>query len=379
LRLRGELMTTAPDLIQSVEAFDVRVPLPRPLPVGSQRITARHYTLVRIRCASGVEGVGHTFSRGLPIAAMVRDMLAPAATGEDAAMPEAVRNKVMAAYWPSSDHGTFTAAVSALDLAVWDAMGKRLGAPVARLLGQARGDVPVCVVAGYVYDDNDATLRRELEEAVALGARSIKLVAGADTIARDRRRLALARQIAGTDVLLAVDLFRSCRDLDDAIRRVRAFAEFDLSFVEDPFSESVAPLVRTLRERTGVVVALGESLAGHRAIRALIGADAVDVVRLDALVIGGVREFMSGAALASAHGLPVATHVHTDVHVHFAAAIPNLFAGGVEYMPPASEVDVLHHIQRDRLQVAGGRAHVPDRPGFGIDWDWKAIGRFTHA
>jgi L-alanine-DL-glutamate epimerase-like enolase superfamily enzyme len=250
---------------------------------------------------------------------------------------------------------------------------------VSRLLGEARRAVPVCVVAGYVYDDGDATLRRELAEAVALGARSIKLVAGADTIERDRRRLAIAREIAGPGVLLAIDAFRSFRDLDDGIRRIRALAEFDLSFVEDPFSESLAPLVRTLRQRTGAAIALGESLAGHRAIRALIDAEAVDVVRLDALVIGGTQEFMRAAALASAYGLPVATHVHTDVHIHFAAAIPNLFAGGVEYMLPASEVDVLHHVQGERLSVAGGHAHVPDRPGFGIDWDWKAIGKHVHG
>ena len=372
-------MTSAPDPIESVECFDVRVPLPQPLTIGSARVTARNYTIVRIRCASGVEGVGHTFSRGLPIAAIVRDLLAPAARGADATMPEGVRGKLVSAYWPSADHGTFTAAVSAVDLALWDAMGRRLSVPVSRLLGEVRRAVPVCVVAGYVYDDDDATLRRELEEAVSLGARSIKLVAGADSIERDRRRLALAREIVGDGVLLAIDAFRSFRDLDDAVRRVRALAAFDLSFVEDPFSETLAPLVRTLRERTGVSIALGESLAGHRAIRGLIDAGAVDVVRLDALVIGGVREFMRAAGLASAYGLPVATHVHTDVHVHFAAAIGNLFAGGVEYMLPSSEVDVLHHIQRERLKVAGGLAHVPDRPGFGIDWDWKLIARYTHG
>jgi L-alanine-DL-glutamate epimerase-like enolase superfamily enzyme len=372
-------MTSAPDPIQSVEAFDVRVPLPLPLAIGSATVTARNYTLVRIRTRDGVEGIGHTFSRGLPVAAIVRDLLAPAVIGLDATMTEAVRGKLMSAYWPSSDHGTFTGAVSAVDLALWDAQGRRLGVPVSRLLGEGRRSVPVCIVAGYVYDDDDATLRRELMEAVSLGARSIKLVAGAESIERDRRRLALARDVAGDDVLLAVDAFRSFRDLDDAVRRIRALAEFDLSFVEDPFSESVAPLVRTLRQRTGAAIALGESLAGHRAIRALIDADAVDVVRLDALVIGGVREFLRAASLASAYGMPVATHVHTDVHVHFAAAIDNLFTGGVEYMLPSSEVDVLHRIQGERLKVAGGLAHVPDRPGFGIDWDWKEIARLTRG
>jgi L-alanine-DL-glutamate epimerase-like enolase superfamily enzyme len=372
-------MPSSPDMIETVEAFDVRVPLERPLVIGSATVTARDYTVVRVRTAEGIEGVGYTFARGLPMGTIVRDLLAPVAVGVDSAMPEMVRRRLLSAYWPSADHGTFTAAVSALDLALWDAQGKRLGVPLARLLGQVSSDVPVCAVVGYVYDDRDATLHEQIEAAVALGARSIKLVIGGASPERDARRVGLAREIGGPNVLLAVDAFRSFRDLDDAVRRVRALDAYDLSFVEDPFSETLAPLAAELRRRTGARIGLGESLAGHRAIRALIDAGAVDVVRLDALVIGGVREFMSAAALASGAGLSVATHVHSDVHIHFASAIPNLFPGGLEYMPSSFNIDTLHRLLDAPLAVDNGVVRVPDGPGLGMQWNWEAVRRFARG
>ncbi len=373
------VMTTSPDSIESVEAIEVEVPLERPLTIGAATITSRHYTVVGVRCRSGIEGVGYAFSRRMPIASIVNDMLAGVAVGLDACHTEAVRHALLRAFWPAADHGTFTTAVSAVDLALWDAMGKRHGMSVAQLLGQSRDRLPLCVVVGYVYDDGEATLRRELEHAVALGARSVKMVVGSASPERDAARVGLARSIIGPDRLLAVDAFRSFTDLDDALRRVRALQPHDLSFVEDPFSETLAPLAAELRRRTGMSIALGESLAGHRLVRGLIDADAGDVIRLDALVIGGVREFMAAAGLASAYGRPVATHVNTEIHVQFAAALPNLYAGGVEYMPPEAGTDALHRLLRSELTIADGLMSVPDAPGFGMDWDWEAIRSYARG
>ena len=109
--------------------------------------------------------------------------------------------------------------------------------------------------------------------------------------------------------------------LEDALRRIRLIEPYDISYVEDPFSESLAPLVADLRRRTGMLIGLGENLGGHRAFHQLIESGAVDVVRCDATVIGGVRELMAAASLASARGLEVSTHVHPHVHVHFGAAL----------------------------------------------------------
>jgi L-alanine-DL-glutamate epimerase-like enolase superfamily enzyme len=326
-----------------------------------------------------LEGAAFAFGRGLPIAQIIRDALAPLLVGSDASKPELVRERLMSAYWPYAERGLFPVAVSAVDLALWDLLGRSLDRPLVDLLGRRRDTVPICGVGGYVADGGDDTpsLQTELERLVAIGCTAIKVVVGAGDPALDVTRLAAVREVIGDDRLLVVDAFRSFRGLDDALDRVRRLQQFDLSYLEDPFSETVPQLSRELRRRTGVMVGLGENLNGHRAFRELIDAEAVDVVRCDATVVGGVREFMASAALTSAHGLQLSAHIHPWVHVHFAAALGHFHPAGLEYMDAASGVDVLHELLATELEIVNGHAVVPQRPGLGLDWDWRAVERYA--
>ena len=86
---------------------------------------------------------------------------------------------------------------------------------------------------------------------VGLGCRAVKITIGADDPATDASRVAAVREVVGDDCALVVDAFRSFASLEDALRRLRLLEPYDLSYVEDPFSESLAPLVAELRRRTG--------------------------------------------------------------------------------------------------------------------------------
>jgi L-alanine-DL-glutamate epimerase-like enolase superfamily enzyme len=307
------------------------------------------------------------------------ETLAPLLIGADPSLPESIRARLAGAYWPYAERGLFAVAASVVDLALWDMLGKRLGVPLADLLGRSRSEVPICAVGGYKRqgDVGLANLQEETAGFMRLGCAAVKLTIGADEPAADVARLAAVREVVGDDCTLVVDAFRSFASIEDALRRLRLLEQFDLSYVEDPFSESLAPLVAELRRRSGMLIGLGENLSGHRAFRELIGAGAVDVVRCDATVVGGTREFMSTAALASAHGLDVSTHVHANVHVHFGAALPNLHPAGLEYMTPDSGLDGLEQLLKTPLEIRDGCAVVPDRPGLGLDWDWDAVARYT--
>jgi L-alanine-DL-glutamate epimerase-like enolase superfamily enzyme len=366
-----------PDRISEITCFPCSVPLPRPLLVGDATVTRRSYHVVRIRTEGGLEGVGYAFGRGLPVARIVNEALAPLLVGANPALPELIRRRVTGAYWSYAERGLFAVAASAVDLALWDLLGKRLGAPLADLLGRWRSEVPICAVGGYRSEAglDLAGLQREMSGFVALGCRAVKITIGADDPATDERRVAAVREVVGDDCTLVVDAFRSFRSLEDALRRLRLLERFDLSYVEDPFSESLAPLVADLRRRSGLLIGLGENLSGHQAFRELIESEAVDVVRCDATVVGGVREFMATAALASARGLQVSCHVHPNVHVHFGAVLPNLHPAGLEYMVPSSGLDGLDELLGTHLELRDGSALVPDRSGLGIDWDWAAVSR----
>ena len=260
-------------------------------------------------------------------------------------------------------------------------IGKRVGAPLADLLGRRRDEVPLCGVGGYSRQGGDdiAALQEEMAAYAGIGCRAFKVTIGVDDPATDARRVAAAREAIGDDAALVVDAFRSFASLEDALRRLRLIEAHDLSYVEDPFSESLAPLVAELRRRTGMLIGLGENLGGHRAFHQLIESDAVDVVRCDATVIGGVRELMASASLASARGLEVSTHVHPHVHVHFGAALGNLHPAGLEYLAPDSGLDAFHELLATQLEIRDGCAVVPDRPGLGLEFDWGAVERYARV
>jgi mandelate racemase len=375
------VLSLAPDPIREVACFDCSVRLPKPLAVGEAVVERRTYAIVRIRTESGLEGAAYAFARGLPVAAIVERALSPVLMGADSTAPELVRARLAGAYWPYAERGLLAVAASAVDLALWDLLGRRTGAPLADLLGRRRSDVPICGVGGYVRVGSSPLegLQDEMARYVALGCDAVKVTVGSGDPDLDVARLTAVREVVGPDRLLVVDAFRSFKNLEDALHRLRLLERFDLAYVEDPFSETAAPLVRDLRRRSGLSIGLGENLSGHRAYRDLLEADAVDVVRCDATVVGGVREFFAAAALASARGLEISTHVHPNVHVHFGAALGHLHPAGLEYMAPDSGLDGLDELLVEPLEVRNGHALVPARPGLGLDWDWDAVARSANG
>lgn len=368
-----------PDRITDVATFACAVPLPAPLIVGNATVTRRTYDIVRIRTASGLEGVGYAFGRGLPISRIVEEALTPLLVGADPSFPELIRMRLTGAHWPYGERGLFSVAASAVDLAVWDLLGKRLDVPLADLLGRLRDEVPLCGVGGYARRgvDDIRTLQEEMAGFLDLGFKAVKITIGADDAATDARRVAAVREAVGAKCAIVADAFKLFKSLEDALRRLRLLEPFDLSYVEDPFSESLSSLVAELRRRTGMLIGLGENLAGHRAFHDLIESGAVDVVRCDATVIGGVREFMAAAALASARGLEVSAHVHPQVHIHFGATLANFHPAGLEYMPPSSGLDGFHELLASELELRAGYAVVPRRPGLGLELDWNAVARYA--
>jgi len=375
-------LPTGVDAVASVEVFDCVVPLPQPLRVGSATVASRSYVLVRLRTVGGAEGIGFAFGRGLPVARVISDALAPVLLGCDVRHPERVRERVAGAYWSYAEQGLVAVALSAIDLALWDILGKLAGLPLADLLGRRDSALDACLVGGYLTEGDDrglAGLEEEIGGFVEQGVRAVKLTIGVGSPTDDGERLRLVRRILGDDGLIVVDAFRTFRSLDDALARLRLLEPHDLSYLEDPFAESLVPLILELRRRTAVPIGLGENLSGHRTFRALIASGAADVVRCDATVVGGVREFMAVAALASAHGLQLSTHVHPEIHVHFAAACANRHPAGLEVMLPTSGIDGFHRLLRSPLELTGGQIRVPDRPGLGLDIDWAAVTRHARV
>ena len=183
----------------------------------------------------------------------------------------------------------------------------------------------------------------------------------------------MLRREVGEGVPIGVDAFRTFKTLENAITRVNLIKEFGINFVEDPFLESEGLLATALRSATGVPISFGESLASSKMIAQVLDHDECDVLRIDALVVGGVDEFLTATSYAAAKGKSYSTHIHTEIHSQLAAATSNLYAGGLEYLDPMYEIDLFHHLLHKPIQIQDGAAVLTSSPGFGIEWDWEAI------
>jgi L-alanine-DL-glutamate epimerase-like enolase superfamily enzyme len=354
--------------IASVETGFYRVPLPTVL-TDSTHGTMRDFELVtaRVRDRDGGEGVGYTFTVGRNGGA-IHDILAreipEIARGEDADRIEFLWNRLWWALHYGGRGGPTILAISAFDIALWDLKAKRAGLPLWKLLGGNDSRVP-CYAGGIDLELTPDQLLRQTDGNLARGFRAIKMKVGRKKLAEDVERVAAMRDHLGAEFPLMVDANMKWT-ADEAIRAARAFRPYDLTWLEEPIvPDDVAGHARVAREG-GLPIAAGENLRTIWDFRHLIGSGGVTYPEPDVTNCGGVTSFMKVAHLAECFNLPVTSHGAHDITVHLLAAVPNrsyLEAHGFG----------LERYIAEPLAVADGFAMAPDRPGHGIDFDWKGL------
>jgi L-alanine-DL-glutamate epimerase-like enolase superfamily enzyme len=354
--------------IRDIQADHYLIPLPVALS-DSTHGTIRGFELVtvRLRDADGAEGVGYTYTVGAGGAAvhalLARD-LAPVLAGRDAERIEELWQAMWWALHYGGRGGAAVLAMSAVDIALWDLRGKRQSAPLWRLLGGFDPQVP-CYAGGIDLDFPLDALLRQTDENLARGFRAIKMKVGRPSLREDVERVRAMRAHLGPEFPLMVDANMRW-SVDDAIRAARAFAPFDLVWLEEPtIPDDVPGHVRIVRDG-GLPIAAGENLHTLHEFRALIAAGGVTFPEPDVTNCGGVTVFMKVCHLAEAFNLPVTSHGAHDITVHLLAAAPNrsyLEAHGFG----------LDRFIAEPLRIEAGRALAPARPGHGIDFDWKAL------
>jgi L-alanine-DL-glutamate epimerase-like enolase superfamily enzyme len=178
-----------------------------------------------------------------------------------------------------------------------------------------------------------------------------------------------AREVCGRSVDLMVDVHWAWRDLHTAIRSTRDWGDLDLTWIEDPFPSRLGELVGPFRRAVNIPVAVGEDRAGLDDFVHVLQHD-VDVLRIDATVCGGITELLRVAAVAAARGRSLSPHVFPEIHVHLAAALPNVL--GIETVEPNSAVTPIYRLIRP-LDVQRGTAAPPNGPGIGLTFDVEAL------
>ncbi|WP_382303549.1 galactonate dehydratase [Herbiconiux sp. UC225_62] len=341
----------------------------------------RNWIFVRIETTDGLHGWGEASTElweGTVRAAV--DELGARLLGADALAVERI-------WQESTRHGFWRggvvlgSAVAAVDQALWDIKGKRLGVPVHRLLGGPLRDRVETYRHVGIYDA--ARTAEEARELVASGVRMIKTGAWVtDSVLPERERLARAvdrltalRDAVGDEVDILLDHHGRARP-DEAIRLIAAIAPFRIRWLEEPIGpespELIAPVAAEAR-RNGISVAFGERLFSRWEFRTVLERQLVDIVQPDLCHAGGISEVMRIATFADTYRVALAPHnpagpVSTAASAHVAMAAPNFSV--LEFCPDEprrSEVSI------DPWLFNADGFTVPDAPGLGIDLDIEAI------
>lgn len=258
--------------------------------------------------------------------------------------------------------------LSAVELALWDHLGKLAGQPVFRLLGGGAAPIPVYLTGGWL-SYSEAELCAEAEAAVGSGIPGYKMKVGSGDVRVDARRVEKVRAVLGDGRRLMVDANQRF-DLRGALEMADALKDLGVTWLEEPVLTDDLEALRELARRSPLPIAAGENEYTRLGFRTLIETRALAYVQPDVQRVGGVTEWMRAAALAAVASLPVTPHLAHEYHVHLMAAAPNAFWLEFFDWAPAG-------LFAEAPQVRHGALAPPDRPGFGIAFAPDALRRYA--
>ncbi len=325
---------------------------------GAESLT---YVRCRVTTTDGLTGEGVT-GRFLAdqVAHLLNGGIASTLKGANALDIEAITTQLVKKFNPRQSTGVFVAAMSALDLALWDIKGKALGQPVARLIGGARSAVPAYATVGLpAYSETE--LIAACVKALADGFNGAKILVGAGrSIAEDAQRIRAVRSAIGNAPLM---LDANCAyAVAEAKRLAEQVADCDIAFFEEPLRGNDIPSLAELRRATRIPLASGQMIQSVTWFRDVLAAGALDILQPNAAFCGGISAMLRILALAEAHGVPV-----TGAGGFESANLPVMAGhshGGM------LEVHGAHVALKARFathpEFADGKLRVPEAPGLGF-------------
>lgn len=340
--------------ITAVEVSFISEPKARPIRDALQVLDRNGNCHVTIHTDDGITGESDTYFGRVPaspslLAALIRDELAPEIVGEDPFLIRGIRSRLQALtdYHGTAGYATF--GIAAIDLALWDLMGKALEQPVWRLLGAQRTTVPSYAMVGWLELDIDG-LRSVSERAMAQGFRGVKMKVGAPTLSEDVARIAAVREAIGPDAALMVDA-NQVFTAQEAVRRGLVYQELGCTWFEEPVRADDIPAHVLLREKLHIPIATGENRYGIAQFRDFFTANAVGIVQPDLRRAGGLTECLEIGLMAHGLGIPYASH-GGGPHLHLLAALPNTIYMESSLIPEGATI-----------HLVDGCYPLPEEPG----------------
>jgi muconate cycloisomerase len=363
--------------IEAIDTLEVRVPRRARNRITTSYATLpdAHHALVRVR-AGELTGIGEapaerwwTGEDASSVRNAIARYLAPPLIGE------AVEPREVVASMNASLAGN-TYAKAAIEMAVWDLLGRALGVGLHTLLGGAPQPLPIKYVIGMI---EPGRAREEASWALAEGFDTLKVKAGGP-LAADLERIREVVEVAGSAARVGVDV-NAGWDLPTALAALRPLAELGVAFLEQPVPASSPQAMRALTSRSETPIVAHESIFELRDAAAAAREPLAHVWALTPSTHGGLLPTLDILGIARGAGVPclLGSTVELGVATAFLAQIGGAIDAFRVCPVPSDVIGPLYHeadIVATPIRIEGGLAYVPAGPGLGVELDEDALRSF---
>ena len=348
-------------IIKDIRTHLLSVPFTDPPKTGFIPLNNIDLLVVEVETASGVIGTGHLhpLAGGMRTLEMcIHEMLKPLVIGEDAGKVSELWQKMWRATFIQGRMGITVMAMSALDIALWDAVGRSKGKPLWQIWGGRPDPIPTYGSGCFRGLGHDGMIEKA-ERFVAAGFSAIKMqVAHVFTHDADVANVRDMRAALGDDVQIMVDVNQGWT-ADEAIEVGRRLDDFGLGWLEEPVMADDFDGYHRIADAIGTPLAGGENNFTHHDFKPFFQSGKVPFLQPD-IMRGGYTELRLIAEHAHKADLSIAPHLFPELSIHLNASIPN--GSWMEYM------GWFDHLWSEPLLPGNGTMTPPDRPGHGMDF-----------
>jgi L-alanine-DL-glutamate epimerase-like enolase superfamily enzyme len=323
------------------------------------------HIITRVHTDEGITGYGHTnfgrIKKGNHILkTLIEDELAPALIGQDPFFARQARQKLWDAAHYHSVVGLAQFGIAALDIALWDIVGKKLNLPVAKVAGAVRDRIPTYAMVGWYYEGGESMFVKRCADAAEEGFKAVKIKVGRDSLADDLNRIKIIKRELGDEFRVMVDA-NCIFDAAEAFRRGRAYEQAGVYWLEEPMQPYMRDSHKKLAEALDIPIAIGENYYTRHQFHDVIHHKAADIVQPDARRAGGVTEWLDIAAISEAAGLKLACHGGGPGNVNLLCCMNNSI-----YLETGS-LKGENRVLKYKLEMENGEVLLPTAPGMATE------------